>query len=99
MNVAVSAEYEISTGKVQEVIFESIKLTRTSITQSGSGSVMKRRKVLSVTLSSVFSGCFERDSRPDVRLDWIREVKRDYRSTRDDDQKIRASARDGMFVR
>lgn len=33
---------------------------------------MKRRKLLSVTVLSVFSGCLERDSRPNARLDWIR---------------------------
>jgi len=33
---------------------------------------MKRRELLSLTLLSVFSGCSERDSRPDARLDWIR---------------------------
>ena len=33
---------------------------------------MKRRELLSLTLVSVFSGCLERDSRPDARLDWIR---------------------------
>jgi len=33
---------------------------------------MKRRELLSLTLLSGFSGCLSRDSRPDVRLDWIR---------------------------
>ena len=33
---------------------------------------MKRRELLSLALLSVFSGCLERDSRPDARLDWIR---------------------------
>lgn len=33
---------------------------------------MKRRELLSLALLSVFTGCLERDSRPDARLDWIR---------------------------
>lgn len=33
---------------------------------------MRRRKFLSLALLSVISGCFERDSQPDARLDWIR---------------------------
>jgi hypothetical protein len=35
-------------------------------------SVMKRRELLSLALLSVFSGCLDRDSQSDARLDWIR---------------------------